>query len=48
MKEQMITSQGQKMNQSAINFVYNKVGNNDSILNITQPLNMTTIIDKEK
>lgn len=48
MKEQMITSQGQKMNHSAINFVYNKVGNNDSMMNITQPLNMTTIIDKEK
>jgi len=42
------------MNHSAVHFVYNKGGNNnnnDSMMNITQQMNMTAnpiIIDKEK
>lgn len=48
MKEQLMNSQGQKLNHSAVNFVYNKGVNNDSMMNYTQPLNMTAIIDKEK
>ncbi len=46
LKEQQLS--GQKMNQSAIHFTYNGNNHNDSIANFTQPLNFSTVIDKEK
>ncbi len=53
MKDQMMTNGGQKMNQSAIHFTYNLGGSagglqNDSMANYTQPLNFSTVVDKEK
>ncbi len=46
LKDQQLS--GQKMNQSAIHFTYNGNNHNDSIANYTQPLNFSTVIDKEK
>ncbi len=46
LKDQQLSSQ--KMNQSAIHFTYNGNNHNDSIANFTQPLNFSTVIDKEK
>ena len=39
---------GQKMNQSAIHFTYSGGAHNDSMVNYSQPLNFSTIVDKEK
>lgn len=46
MKEQMISAQTQKLNQTAVHFTYNL--NNESMNNFTQPLNLTAVVDKEK
>ncbi len=41
-KDQMLNSQTPKLNQSAVHFTY-KHGVNDSLINMTQPINYTSV-----